>query len=407
MIDLVKNYSINARRMKKSAIRELLKLTNRPEIISFAGGLPDPETFPEEELVDVVTTVLRNESAKALQYGPTDGYPRFVEELIKWEKEVNGLDLKPENILPTTASQQALDLIGKVLIDPSDPVIVERPTYLGGLSAFNQYGARFIGIKMDEDDTGIDVNELKCKLEDLKEQGEHYKFLYVVPDFQNPSGITIPEEKRKELIKLSEEYNFLLLEDSPYRELRFEGTEPDMIYKLDHTGNVVALHTMSKIFAPGFRIGWIVANEEIIDKLNTAKQAADLCTPSFTQAICAEFMSRGLLQKNIDRAKAIYKKKKNIMMELFDRYMPQHEDIKWTNPEGGLFLLVTLPDYMDTDKMFPKALENNVAYIKGSAFDCYGGMKNTMRINFSYPSEDQIEEGTKRLTALIKDELKG
>ncbi len=406
MIDWVKNYSINARRMKKSAIREILKLTNRPEIISFAGGLPAPETFPIDEVIDIVDTVMKREGKKALQYGPTDGYPAFVDQLIKWEKKMNGLDLTAANILPTTSSQQALDLIAKILVDPSDPVIVERPTYLGGLSAFNQYGARFVGVPMDEDGTGLNVSDLEVKLQELKDDGEHYKFVYVVPDFQNPSGITISQEKRKRILELSDEYKFVLLEDSPYRELRFEGEAPDMMYKMDTSGNVVTLHTMSKTFAPGFRIGWVVGPEEFIDKLNTAKQASDLCTPSFTQSITAEFMARGLLEKNIERARILYKKKKHLMIDALEQFMPQHEHINWTNPEGGLFLWITLPEYFDTDKMFFEAVDKKVAYIKGSAFDCYHKMKNTMRMNFSYPSEEQIEVGMKRLADLIKSKLK-
>ncbi len=406
MIDLLKNYSINARRMKKSAIRELLKLTNRPEIISFAGGLPAPEAFPIDEMIDLVEGVLKNYGKKALQYGPTEGYPKFVEQLIKWEKEQNGIDIKPENLLITTASQQALDLVAKILIDPSDPVIVERPTYLGGLQAFNQYGAKFIGVPMDDNETGINMGKLEQTLQKLKTDDEHYKFVYIVPDFQNPTGITIPQEKRKRLIELSEEFQFLLIEDSPYRELRFEGKEPEMMYKMDNTGNVITLHTLSKTFAPGLRLGWIVAHEDIIDKLNTAKQATDLCTPSFTQAIAAEFMARGLLLENIKKVKDLYKKKKDIMLDSFKKYLPERKDITWTRPEGGLFLWLTLPGYMNTSTLFEQALEEKVAYIVGEAFDCYGVMKNAMRMNFSYPSEEEIVEGVKRLANLIKKNIK-
>lgn len=406
MINIEKNYSINARRMKKSAIRQLLKLASKPEIISFAGGLPAPEAFPVEEIADIASDVIKRDGKKALQYGATEGYSPLVEELIKWEKETNDIDIKPENLIITTASQQALDLIGKIFIDPSDPVIVERPTYLGGLSAFNQYGAKFIGIPMEKGNSGIDMDYLEQELERLKKSQEHYKFVYVVPDFQNPTGLTIPTEKREKLIELSEKYEFLLIEDSPYRELRYEGTTPELMYKMDNTGNVLSVHTFSKIFAPGMRIGWVVGNEKIIDKLNTAKQAADLCTSTFTQAVTAEFMKRGLLQKNIDKVKKIYKRKKDLMIEGFKQYLPQREDITWTDPDGGLFLWLTLPKYINTDKMFDEALKENIAYIVGSAFDCYGESLNTMRINFSYPSEDDIVEGVKRLANLIKKNIK-
>ena len=405
MFDLEKNYSINARRMKKSAIRELLKLTGNDEIISFAGGLPAPDTFPTEEVADITKTVMAREGAKALQYGATEGYKSFVEELIKWEKEMTGIDIEPKNILVTTASQQALDLVGKLFIDPSDPVLVERPTYLGGLSAFNQYGAKFIGIKMDDDDTGISIDFLEEKLKNLKAQEEHYKFVYVVPDFQNPTGITISHDKRIRLIELSEKYNFLLIEDTPYRELRYEGDDVTPLMKMDQSGNVLALHTMSKIFAPGLRLGWVIGNEKLIDKLITAKQAVDLCTPSFTQAITAEFMRRGDLLKNVKKIRIEYRKKRDIMLKALEDHMPKHPKIKWTKPEGGLFLWVTFPEEINTETMFPEAIKENVAYIIGSAFDCYGQLKNTMRLNFSFPKEDTIEEGIIRLSNLIKKKL--
>ncbi len=406
MIDLEKNYSINARRMKKSAIRELLKLTGNDEIISFAGGLPAPDTFPTEEVADITKIVMAREGKKALQYGATEGYKPFVEELIKWEKEINEIDIEPKNLLVTTASQQALDLIGKLFIDPSDPVLVERPTYLGGLSAFNQYGAKFIGIKMDDDDTGISIDYLEEKLKKLKQDDEHYKFVYVVPDFQNPTGITIPYEKRKKLVELSEKYNFLLIEDTPYRELRFEGEDVTPLFKMNNSGNVVSLHTMSKIFAPGLRLGWIVGEEKLIDKLVTAKQAVDLCTPSFTQAVAAEFMRRGSLLANVKKVRKIYTEKRDIMLKALDEHMPKHPDIRWTKPHGGLFLWITLPDYVNTEEMFPEAIKENVAYIVGTAFDCYGQLKNTMRLNFSFPDVNLIEEGIIRLSNLIKRKLK-
>ncbi|MDD3627182.1 MAG: PLP-dependent aminotransferase family protein [bacterium] len=402
MIDLQKNYSINARRMKKSVIRELLKLTAKPDIISFAGGLPAPETFPVEELKDVCVKVLEKYGLKALQYGPTEGVDILKDQLVEWAKRDN-VNITKENILMTVASQQGLDLVSKIFIDPSDPIIVGLPTYLGGLSAFNAYGANLIGITVDEN--GLETDKLEIKLEELKKKGEHYKFVYVVPDFQNPTGTTMPEDRRKKLIELSQKYNFIILEDSPYRELRFEGKEPPSILSLDTTGNVISLHTFSKILAPGLRLGWIIAHKDIIDKLVVAKQSTDLCTPPITQYIAAEYMSRGLLEKRIEETNILYKKKKDMMIEYLEKYMPKHDEISWTNPEGGLFLWVVLPKNFDTEAMFQEAIDEKVAYIVGSAFDAYGKSKNCMRLNFSFANENVMEEGMKRLAKVIEKKL--
>ncbi len=402
MIDLEKNYSINARRMKKSVIRELLKLTAKPEIISFAGGLPAPETFPIGELDDICSSVLKEYGARALQYGPTEGIDLLKDQLIEWAKKDN-VSIKRENILITVASQQGLDLISKIFIDPSDPIIVGLPTYLGGLSAFNTYGAHLVGVKVDEN--GMNIDKLEIKLKELRAKGEHYKFVYVVPDFQNPTGTTMTIERRKKLLTLSKEFDFLILEDSPYRELRFEGKEPESMLSLDNIGNVMSLHTFSKIFAPGFRLGWVIAEPEIIDKLVVAKQSADLCTPPFTQFIVYEYMKRGLLEKNIKSTIKVYKKKKDLMIEYLEKYMPKHDEVSWTNPEGGLFLWIKLPKKVDTEKMFKEAIKENVAYIVGSAFDAYGKSRNCIRLNFSYAKEEIFEEGIKRLSKVIDKNL--
>ena len=402
MIDLVKNYSINARRIKKSVIRELLKLTDRPEIISFAGGLPSPATFPVKEIDDIVSVLLKKDGKRMLQYSATEGYPELKEQLAKWMTR-DGINVGPNNIAITVASQQGLDLVGKIFIDPSDPIILEVPSYLGGISAFRSYGANLIGIPLEND--GMNIDLLEAKLKQLQVEGEHYKAIYIVPDFQNPGGITMSLEKRKRVVELSRKFDVLLFEDSPYRELRFEGETPPSIFALDDENNVISLRTFSKIFAPGFRLGWVVAHEKVIDKIITAMQATNLCTSAFVQAIVAEFMKRGLLENNIERAKTLYFKKKKIMIGALEKYMPQREDLTWTNPEGGLFLWVSLPEKIDTEEMFEQAIKKNVAYIIGTAFDVNGESRNCMRLNFSYPTEDQIEEGVKRLAETVKSRL--
>jgi 2-aminoadipate transaminase len=402
MIDLVKNYSGLARRMKKSVIRELLKLTHKPEIISFAGGLPDPGTFPVEEIAEITQEILSKNSRVALQYGSTEGNPLLKDEIVKLSKDEN-INITHDNILITVASQQGLDLLSKVFVDVDDPVIVELPSYVGGLQALNSYGAKLIGVPTDDD--GIKVDILERKIQELKEEGEHYKIIYVVPDFQNPSGVTLSFERRKKLIDIAEKFSILIFEDTPYRELRYDGVEPPSLYSLDNSGNVVSLHTFSKILVPGFRLGWVVAHPEIIKKLAIAKQSSDLCTPEFTQVIAAEYCRRGLLEPHIEMIKKCYKLKKDCMLHALQEYMPQVEGLRWTKPEGGLFLWLTLPSFMDADAMFVDAISHNVAYVVGSAFHCDNSGKNTMRLNFSYPSEAQIDEGIKRLAEVIKEQL--
>ncbi|MBC8312815.1 MAG: PLP-dependent aminotransferase family protein [Candidatus Cloacimonetes bacterium] len=397
-INLQELFSVNANGIKKSVIRELLKLTSNPEIISFAGGLPSPESFPVEELKETVLEVLENEPKTALQYTSTEGDTILSEELVKHSNE-NGMNVSDKNILITTASQQGLDLISKIFINRGDKVIVELPSYVGGLGAFNAYGADMIGISMDEEGASADM--LREKLSELSAKGEKPKFIYLIPDFQNPAGVTISLKRRKEILQIAYEFDVLILEDSPYHELRFEGESVPSLYSLDDKNQVILLGTFSKILAPGFRIGWIVAHHKIINKLIAAKQSADLCSPSFSQRIMGRFLQKGHLGRNIEKIKIMYHKKRDLMIAGFEKHMPK--GVSWTTPEGGLFLLVKVPKYIDTDKLFDIALKYNVAFVIGSAFHCDGSGHDTMRINFSYASEDQIEIGVKRLAKAIRE----
>ncbi len=405
MIDIAKNIAAAPRRTKASVIRELLRFTNKPGVISFAGGLPDPELFPYDFVTDTVKKIMDKKGRVALQYGPTAGLPEFQEEFVKFLHKHEGIDIKPANILVTTASQQALDVVGRLFIDASDPVLVEKPSYMGGLQVFKSYGAEFIGVKMD--DEGILTDNLEERLQWLKKQDEHYKFLYLVPDFQNPSGVTLSEARRRKIIALSEKYDVLVIEDSPYRQVRFEGTAPKMIYRLDKearkTDNIISLFTLSKTFAPGLRIGVIVAHEQIIKRMEILKQSLDLCSSSLNQLIAAEFLRSGYFEQHIELVKRIYKAKKDTMISALEKYMP--EGVSWTRPEGGLFLWVKLPESMSADDMFEEALRENVAYVIGSAFHCDGSGKNTMRLNFSYATPADINEGIKRLATAVKKGL--
>ncbi len=399
--DLQSILSDAARGMKKSAIRELLKLTKDPEIISFAGGLPAPETFPIEELVEVTNEVLREDGEKALQYGSTEGDDKLRELIAELYKKM-GFDISIENVMITTASQQGLDLLAKIFINRGDKILVGLPSYLGGLQAFKAYGAELVGIEFDE--SGMRSDDLKTKLVELKTANDLPKFIYIIPDFQNPAGVTMPEKRRKEIIEIARKYDVLIIEDSPYKEIRFEGEHQESLYTLEGRGQVINFGTFSKIFVPGFRIGWIIAYPEIIDKFVKAKQATDLCTSPFVQKIAAKYMEKGCFENNLNKTIKLYKEKKDIMMKAFEKYMP--EGVTWTKPEGGLFLFITLPDYMDSEVLFQKAIKKKVAFVVGHAFYCNGKGRNTMRINFSYVPKDLSEIGVKRLAEVIKSEMR-
>jgi 2-aminoadipate transaminase len=398
--DLSAFYSKNAQNMKRSEIRELLKVTRRPEMISFAGGLPASETFPVKELEEISGQLLREKGATALQYGPTEGETPLREELAKWLSHEKA-SIKAENILITTGSQQGLDIVSKVFLDPNDSVILELPSYIGGLQAFNSYRAKMIGVP--QDNHGMRTDLLEKLLTRLAKRNKKPKFIYVVPDFQNPSGVTMSLERRKALLQLAYKHEVPIVEDSPYRDLRFAGQTVPAIYSLDTENQVIVLGTFSKLLCPGLRLAWIIAPAEWMDKMIVAKQGMDLCSPSYTQLIVAEFLKRGLLQAQIDRIRKLYAEKREAMLAALRKYMPK--GVKWTEPEGGLFLWIQLPKRMSATELFPKAVENKVAYVIGSAFHCNGKGHNTMRLNFSYPSERQINEGIERLAKMIKENL--
>ena len=386
--------------MKRSAIREILKHLEKPGMISFAGGLPAPETFPVDDLKEIVIEILEKNGPDSLQYGTTEG-DHLLRKMLVERHNRQGLKIGIENLIITTASQQALDLIAKVFLDPGDYVLCGLPSYLGGINAFTFYGAKLKGITLDE--SGMKPDELEETIKVLKELGRKVKFIYVIPDFQNPSGITLPDSRRLKIIEIADKYNLLIVEDSPYREVRFEGEPQKLMNELDTTGRVITLCTFSKIFAPGFRVGWVISNPEILDKLVMAKQTADLCTSSFVQKIIARYMEKGLLENNLKKTIDLYRERRTHMINCFRKFMP--EGVTWTEPQGGLFLFVTLPLQIDTDEVFKKAIEKNVAFVAGSSFFCNDSGHNTMRINFSYSNKDEITEGVQRLSQVIINEL--
>lgn len=399
--DLQEFFSASARVMTRSLIRELLKLTRRGGIISFAGGLPDPATFPVEELKQITVDVLTQQPQLALQYGPTEGDVNLKDQLITWMAK-DGIQVTRDQILITVGSQQGLDLAGRVFLDPGDAVIVELPSYMAGLQVFRSYRAQMIGVPQDAE--GMRTDLLEQTLARLRREGRRPKFIYVVPDFQNPSGVTMTEARRRMLLELARAYGTLVVEDSPYRELRFEGTSPPPLASLDREGRVVFVSTFSKTLAPGLRVAWMAASEELIRRFVTAKQGVDLCCPAFTQAIAAEFCARGHIYRHLPQITVLYRKKRDIMLRALEREMPP--GVTWKKPEGGLFLWVTLPDGMDTEHLLRAAVEDEgVAYVVGSGFHADGGGKNAMRLNFSFPSEEHIEEGIRRLARLVKKHL--
>jgi len=398
--DLSAFYSKNALNMKRSEIRELLKFTRLPDIISFAGGLPASETFPVKELEEISSELLREKGATALQYGPTEGEFGLREEIAKWMSRER-ISVRPENILVTSGSQQGLDIVSKVFLDPKDIVVVELPTYIGGLQAFTAYRARMIGVP--QDNCGMRMDLLEKTLVKLAARSRKPKFIYVVPDFQNPSGVTMSLERRRKLLELAHKFEVPIVEDSPYRDLRFAGQTVPAVFSLDADKQVMVLGTFSKLLCPGLRLAWIMAPTEWMDRMIVAKQSMDLCCPTYTQLIIAEFMKRGLLPRQIDRIRKLYAKKREVMLEALRRHMPK--GVEWTEPEGGLFLWVKLPKNMSANTLFPKAVENKVVYVVGSAFHCNGKGQNTMRLNFSYPSEEQINKGIERLAKMITENM--
>ncbi|MCD6560050.1 MAG: PLP-dependent aminotransferase family protein [Palaeococcus sp.] len=395
-------FSQKALGMKASEIRELLKLVESSEIISLAGGLPNPETFPKDIITELAKKAVQEHGDAALQYGTTKGYTPLRLEIAEMLRKRYDIPISKVDIMITSGSQQGLDLVGRVFIDPGDMIVVEAPTYLAAIQSFKYYEPQFIQIPLD--DEGMRVDLLEEKLKELKAQGKKIKFVYTIPTFQNPGGVTMSIERRKRLLELASEYDFLIIEDGPYNELRYRGEEVPPIKALDTEGRVLYLGTFSKILAPGFRVAWVAGEPHFIRKLEIAKQGIDLCTNVISQVIAMEYMKGGYLDEQIPKIRAFYKPKLETMLRALEEYMP--EGVKWTKPEGGMFVWVTLPEGIDTKAMFEKAVSRGVAYVPGEAFFADRSVKNTMRLNFTYVDDEKIVEGIKRLAEVIKEELK-
>jgi len=399
-------FAQRTQRMGSSAIRELLKLTEQPDIISFGGGMPAPDVFPLEEFREACERVLKDSGPQALQYGPTEGYLPLREMIARHSKRY-GIEITPENILITSGSQQALDLLGKILINRGDHILVESPTYLGALQAWNAYGAEYVTVPMDNH--GMVTDELEMALRSGP------KFIYVLPNFQNPTGVTLAEERRTKLIELADRYGVPIVEDDPYGQLRYEGDHLTPVVELDsqfrndcsvcYRGNVIYLSTFSKTLAPGLRLAWVVAPPEVIRKMVQAKQGADLHTSPFNQYVAYEVAKGGFLNRHVKLIRDVYRERRDAMLAAMDGYFPPGVD--WTHPEGGLFLWATMPETLSSPDVLKAAIEQKVAFVPGAPFYPLGGGHNTMRLNFSYCSPEKIREGIARLGKVIQDKLGG
>ncbi len=390
-------YALRTRGLTSSIIRELLKFTQRPEVISFAGGLPAAEYFPVERFQEACQRVLAEQARVALQYSPTEGYLPLREMIAERLSRYN-ICANANNVLITSGSQQALSFIGMLLINPGDHILVEEPTYLGALQAFNAYQASYIGVPADEN--GI----VSACVPDMLRHGP--KFMYIVPNFQNPSGTTLSADRRVELIRIAQEHGVPIVEDDPYGALRFEGEHQKPLVEVDaelsgnngncYTGNIIYLSTFSKTLAPGLRVAWIVAPPEVISKFVQIKQGADLHSATFNQMVVYEVAKDGFIDEHIKTLREVYRKRRDVMLGALDRYMPP--EVEWTHPQGGLFLWAHFPDRVDIQALFDEAVRRNVAFVPGFAFYTIPNPPPTARLNFSVMNEDQIVEGIKRLS---------
>ena len=403
-------YAKRMRGMSSSAIRELLKLTQQPDIISFAGGLPAPELFPVEEFRAATDRVLANHGSEAMQYSTTEGYEPLREYIVHKMAQYK-IQAAPENILITSGSQQALDLIGKILINAGDLILTERPTYLGALQAWRAYQAEFVTVPIDDD--GLNTGQLEEAL------CAGPKFMYILPNFQNPGGVTLSLERRQTLITVADRYGIPLIEDDPYGELRFEGEHLPPLVVLDaeklnsrtpvggnhgfYRGNVIYLSTFSKTLAPGLRLGWIMAPTEVIRECVKAKQGMDLHTSSFVQMVAYEVLKDGFLNDHVSRIRQVYRERRDIILDAMARYFPP--GVRWARPNGGLFLWVTLPEIVDARVVLERAVANKVAFVPGTAFFPDGSGHNTFRLNFSNAQPEQIKIGIRRLGEVLAVEL--
>ncbi len=393
-------FAERTRVMRSSAMRDLMAVTARPDVISLAGGLPDTSTFPPQTFAAQMTRIAQESAAEALQYGPTEGFEETVD-CIAQVMAAEGMLPDPEDVIVTTGGQQAIDLISKTLVDPGDVVICEAPTYPGAVPVFCSYQADTVQIECDED--GMRIDELEAALERLDGEGRRPKFVYSVPSFQNPAGVTMSLERRGRLVELAQRREMLVVEDNPYGLLRFGGEPLPPLYQLDGGDFVIYVGTFSKILSPGIRLGWMVAPPPVMEKVVLGKQASDLCTSTLTQYFVREYFADGNWREYIASLVEIYRARRDVMVEALRQHFPA--EATWTEPEGGLFIWATLPEYIDTEDLLAKALREDVAFVPGRAAYVDGRGRSSMRLNFSGANEDEIREGIRRIGKVVSEQL--
>ncbi len=386
--------------MRSSAMRDLMAITARPEVISLAGGLPDTSTFPPKSFAAQMTRIAQESAAEALQYGPTEGFEQTKDCIVE-VMGAEGMLVDPHDVIVTTGGQQAIDLVSKTLVDPGDVVICEAPTYPGAVPVFCSYQAEVIQIECDED--GMRVDELEPLLAQLRRDGRRPKFVYTVPSFQNPAGVTMSLERRRRLVELAHLHELLIVEDNPYGLLRYGGEPVPPLYQLEGGDFVIYIGTFSKILSPGIRLGWTVAPPPVMEKIVLGKQAADLCTSTLTQYFVHEYFAEGKWRQYVADLVEIYRVRRDTMLAALDEHFPAAAT--WTAPEGGLFIWATLPPFIDTGDLLAKALRADVAFVPGQAAYIDERGRNSMRLNFSGVDEDEIREGIRRIGAVVAEQV--
>src|SRR3954463_1298056 len=393
-------FASRTRMMTSSAMRDLMAVTARPEVISLAGGLPDTSTFPPETFAAITQRIASESCAKALQYGPTEGLPE-TKQCIAEVMEAEGMRADPEDIVVTTGGQQVIDLVVKTLVDPGDVIVAEAPTYPGAVPTFSSYQADVVQIEMDS--SGMRVDLLEETLDRLEREGRGPKFIYTVPTFQNPAGVTMSLERRRRLVEIANERELLVLEDNPYGLLRYEGEALPPLRSLDGGVFVMYLGTFSKILSPGIRLGWVVAPPPVLEKINLGKQAADLCTSTLSQLMVQAYFEQSRWRDYVEALTELYRDRRDTMLDALAEFFPR--EAEWTRPQGGMFIWATLPDFIDTTDLLARALRENVAFVPGSGAYLDGRGRSSMRLNFSASDGDAIREGIRRIGEVIKEQV--
>ncbi|MBN2324790.1 MAG: PLP-dependent aminotransferase family protein [Spirochaetes bacterium] len=394
-------FSESSLRLKSSKIRELFKMADVPGIISMGGGMPDSASFPFDRIKEIIASWRYETAVAALQYGMTKGYGPLLSEIADWMEKKKAVSMNGQDIIVTTGSQQGLSLVSKLFLDKDDVVLIELPSFIGAIASFYSYMGKVEGVRLDDD--GIDLEDLERTIKRCNDAGETVKFLYTIPNFNNPSGITLSCERRKALLKIAEKHDILVIEDDPYGDLFYEGGEEEYlpVKSYDSEGRVLYLGTFSKVLSPGLRVGWIVADGEIVSKLELLKQSFDACTPTFSQLIATDYMRLGHINDYIADMRKIYRIRRDRMLLSLERYMPK--GVRWTTPRGGFFVWLTLPERFDAEEVFKKSVRHKVAFVTGDAFLPEDSAKNHIRLAFSDLDPERIEQGVMILADVLKE----